>query len=54
MKKYVKIRVILFKHMYQTGPSVLGNIGSVWYMCLKIEDYYLKVFEEIRVDEKIY
>ena len=26
--------------------------GSVWYMCLKIENYYLKTFVKIRVGEK--
>ena len=27
--------------------------GPVWYMCLKIENCYLKIFVEIRVDEKM-
>ena len=26
----------------------------VWYMCLKIENCYLKIFIEIRVDEKVW
>ena len=29
-------------------------IGSVWYMYLKIENCYLKIFVEIRVTEKMY
>ena len=28
--------------------------GPVWYMCLKTENCYLKIFIEIRVGEKIY
>ena len=30
------------------------NIGSVWYMCLKTENCYLKIFVEICVGEKVY
>ena len=33
---------------------LLNYIGSVWYMCLKIKNYYLKIFVEIRVGEKVY
>ena len=29
-------------------------LGYVWYMCLKIENCYLKIFVKIRVDEKVY
>ena len=29
-------------------------IGSVWYMYLKTENCYLKIFVEIRVTEKVY
>ena len=29
------------------------NKESVWYMCLKIENCYLKTFVEIRVGEKV-
>ena len=31
-----------------------NGFGSVWYMCLKIENYYLKIFIKIRVGEKVY
>ena len=30
-----------------------GDIGSVWYMCLKTENCCLKIFVEIRVGEKV-
>ena len=29
------------------------QLGSVWYMCLKIENYYLKTFVKICVGEKM-
>ena len=29
------------------------QLGSVWYMCLKTENCYLKTFVEIRVGEKV-
>ena len=32
----------------------LNNLGPVWYMCLKTENYCLKTFVEIRVGEKVY
>ena len=32
----------------------IGGLGSVWYMCLKIENCCLKTFVEIRVGEKVY
>ena len=31
----------------------VGNLWSVWYMCLKTENCYLKTFVEIRVGEKV-
>ena len=34
--------------------STLERYGSVWYMCLKIENYCLKIFVKIRMSEKIY
>ena len=30
------------------------SVRSVWYMCLKIENCYLKTFVKIRVGEKMY
>ena len=30
------------------------SLGPVWYVCLKIEKCCLKIFVEIRVDEKMY
>ena len=41
------------------GPSldpenVWDKFGSVWYICLKTENCYLKTFVEIRVGEKMY
>ena len=29
------------------------NQGPVWYMCLKTENYCLKIFVEIRMGEKV-
>ena len=29
------------------------NIGPVWFVCLKTENCYLKIFVEIRVGEKV-
>ena len=31
----------------------LPHLGSVWYMCLKTENCYLKTFMEIPVGEKV-
>ena len=31
-----------------------GVQGHVWYMCLKTRNYYLKIFVEICVGEKVY
>ena len=31
----------------------LENVGSVWYMCLKTENCYLKIFVEICMGEKV-
>ena len=30
------------------------NLRSIWYMCLKTENCYLKIFVEIHVGEKVY
>ena len=30
-----------------------GNLGSVWYMYLKIENYCLKIFVKIYIDEEV-
>ena len=27
-------------------------LGTVWYICLKTENYYLKIFVKIRMGEK--
>ena len=31
----------------------IRNLGPIWYICLKIENYYLKIFVKIRVGEKV-
>ena len=31
---------------------VVGWLQAVWYVCLKTENYYLKIFVKIRVNEK--
>ena len=31
-----------------------GSYGLIWYVCLKIENYCLKIFVKIRVGEKVY
>ena len=33
---------------------IIKLLGSVWYICLKTKNYYLKIFVEIRVGEKMY
>ena len=35
------------------GAELLGFVRPVWYMCLKTENYYLKIFVKIRVGEKV-
>ena len=35
----------------EKGKTII--IGPVWYMCLKTENCYLKIFVEIRVSEKV-
>ena len=30
------------------------HLGSVWYMCLKIKNCYLKIFVKICVGEKVH
>ena len=32
----------------------MGDLGPVWYVCLKTENCCLKTFVEIRVGEKMY
>ena len=36
------------------GIKINGRLGSVWYVCLKTENYCLKTFVEIRMGEKVY
>ena len=48
----------IFLNNLGTWPKVsklflVGDWGSVWYVCLKIENYCLKIFMEIRVGEKV-
>ena len=31
----------------------MSNVKSVWYICLKIKNYYLKIFMKIHVSEKV-
>ena len=31
----------------------MSNVKSVWYICLKIKNYYLKLFMKIHVNEKV-
>ena len=54
MKKCVEMREMLFKNWKwlfkitnQTPPK------SFWYMCLKIENYCLKIFMKICIGEKV-
>ena len=38
----------------KTSKSLLTKLlGPVWYVCLKIENWCLKIFVEIRVGEKV-
>ena len=39
--------MVFLKHEF------MNRLGPVWYMCLKIENGYMKIFIEIRVDEKV-
>ena len=36
------------------GYESKGDHGNVWYMCLKTENYYLKIFMKICVGKKMY
>ena len=38
---------------YEPTPLFGELLGAVWYMCLKTENCYLKIFVEIRVSEKV-
>ena len=38
---------------YKMIKIPLEPLGYVWYICLKTENCYLKIFMEIHVDEKI-
>ena len=42
-------KVTLFLHY-----RFLRDLGPVWYMCLKTENCYLRIFIKIRVGEKMY
>ena len=42
-KNYISFVLFFFKE----------NIGPVWYMCLKTENYCVKIFVKIRMDEKV-
>ena len=46
-------RMVFFKDVRKTLLKFKA-FGSVWYMCLKIENCYLKIFVKIRVGEKVY
>ena len=37
----------------QIGEKNLRMFEAVWYMCLKTENYYLKIFVEICVRKKV-
>ena len=47
----VIIIIIIINIKY--GLITLRFMGPVWYMCLKTENCYLKIFMEIRVGEKV-
>ena len=49
IKKIINIFLFLKKIFLK-----LDNLGYVWYMWLKIENYYLKIFLKIHVNEKMY
>ena len=51
---YPKVRGCWLTHVQTERTRVQAKIlGPVWYMCLKIENCYLKIFVEIRVSEKM-
>ena len=51
---YPKARGCWLTHVQIERTRVQAKIlGLVWYMCLKIENCYLKIFVEIRVSEKM-
>ena len=33
--------------------TIFWRLGAFWYMCLKTENCYLKIFVKIRMDEKV-
>ena len=52
MKKEISMKVINSTKNKQIIKKKQDK-GSVWYMCLKIENYCLKTFVEIHVGEKV-
>ena len=43
----------IIKKVFMGKEKKKKQLGSVWYMCLKTENCYLKTFVEIRVGEKV-
>ena len=41
------------KNVYWVVGPVRGQLGAVWYMCLKTENCCLKTFVKICVGEKV-
>ena len=49
----VLVKNPLVKKVFMEKEKKKKQLGSVWYMCLKTENCYLKTFVEIRVGEKV-
>ena len=50
--KAKRVMTVTHKIMWYNSFTIYG-IGSVWYMCLKIENYYLKIFVKICMGKKV-
>ena len=51
------VKCIKTKYIHNMCDTILKKKkkkGSVWYMCLKTENYYLKIFIKIHVGKKVY
>ena len=50
---FLNIIILTYQQKKKKKKKKTGNFRSVWYMCLKTENCYLKTFVEIRVGEKM-
>ena len=54
MMRSLKMSVIKNSAFNLVKALIVSTLGSVWYICLKTKNCFLKIFVEIRVGEKMY